>query len=375
MDTTDPEIQFDEEGVCNHCRTSEALLNSPPYSLNPEQKTAALNRLVFKIKRERRNRRYDCIIGVSGGVDSTYTAYVVKKLGLRPLAVHLDNGWDSELAVNNIENICRKLEIDLFTYVIDWEEFRDLQLSFLKASTPDSEIPSDHAIQAIMTKTAMKERARYILAGTNLASESIMPRAWSQGHGDWRYIKCVQSRFGSRELKSFPHFTLFDFVLFRFVWRLRWINILDYCEYDRETAKKLVEKELGWRDYGQKHHESIYTRFFQLYILPRKFGYDKRRAHLSSLVIAGQMTREQALQAMKRDPYPSERLREDMEYVINKLGITREEFQGIMASPKRSYSDYPNYRNSSAYRLLDSCRSSTVLGNALRGLFSLAGPE
>lgn len=350
MDTTDPYMQFDQNGVCNHCRSVERLLNSKPYCLGREEKQRAFEGLVGEIKREGKGRGYDCVIGLSGGVDSTYTALLVKRAGLRPLAVHLDNGWDTELSVKNIKNICEKLDIDLYTHVIDWEEFQDLQLAFLRASTPDSEFPSDHAIQALMLKTAIKERTRYVLAGTNLASESILPKAWSQG--DWRYIKSIQARFGSRKLKSLPHFTFLDSFLFVHLWHLKWINTLDYFDYNRDDAKKTIQEQLDWRDYGMKHHESLYTKFFQAYILPRKFGYDKRRAHLSSLICTGQITRAQALEQIESDLYPTHQLREDLDYVISKLGITRDEFDRIMALPRKTYADYPNYQNSVLYTLL-----------------------
>jgi N-acetyl sugar amidotransferase len=350
MDTTDPEIRFDEMGACTHCRSAEKLLSQPPYCLTSEQKKIEFEKLVTTVREEGKGKRYDCIIGLSGGVDSSYTAYLVRRAGLRPLAVHLDNGWDAELAVDNIRNICEKLKIDLFTFVLDWEEFKDLQLSFLRASTPDSEFPSDHAIQALMMKTAVRERTRFVLAGTNLASESILPRAWSRG--DWRYIKSIHERFGTRKSRSFPHFTLFDSFVFQGLWRLKWVNTLDYFEYNRNEAKKIIQRELGWRDYGLKHHESLYTKFFQAYILPKKFGYDKRKAHLSSLICAGQMSRDQALQEMTKELYPPNSLEEDMNYAISKLGLTRDEFNEIMARPKRTYMDYPNYENSVLYALI-----------------------
>ncbi|MBN1294305.1 MAG: N-acetyl sugar amidotransferase [Candidatus Latescibacteria bacterium] len=346
MDTSDPEITFDSNGYCNHCTRVLKEHRNEPYCFSPEQKKKRLEMLVATIKKRGKNNRYDCIIGVSGGVDSSYTAYQVKELGLRPLAVHLDNGWDSELSVMNIENICKKLSVDLFTYVIDWEEFKDLQLSFLKASTPDSEIPSDHAIVSILYKKAQKEGLNYIIAGTNFATESILPHSWSQGHDDWKYIRSIQNKFGKMRLKSFPHRSILQRCYHKYIKRIKWINLLDYIEYDKEMAKKIIAQKLDWRDYGGKHLESNYTKIYQSYILPEKFEYDKRKAHLSSLICAGQINRKQAIDTMKEPLYAKSQLEEDILYLINKFSISRKEFDEIMRLPPKSYRDYPNYANS-----------------------------
>lgn len=350
MDTTDPDIVFDENGVCNHCRRAETLLKKPPYSLSPLEKKNKLIELVNEIKKSSRGKRYDCIIGVSGGVDSTYAAYTVVKAGLKPLAVHLDNGWNSELSVKNIENITKKLGIDLFTYVIDWEEFRDLQLSFLKASTPDAEIPTDHAIVSILYKIAEKEKVKYILGGTNLGTESILPHAWSYGHSDWKYIRNIHALYGTKKLSSFPHKSFFQIFIDTRLRKIKWIHLLNYIDYVKKDAIKIIEKELEWRDYGGKHYESIYTRFFQGYILPVKFNFDKRRAHLSSLIMSGQISRKQALDELKFEPYPDkDLLNEDMEYFLNKFGISEKEFKGIMERPIKTFWDYPSYENSNIW--------------------------
>ena len=342
MDTSDPDIWFDKEGICSHCHRYEGLLQSKSYRKKKEP--GELERLVEDIKRKGKGRTYDCVIGVSGGVDSTYTAYVTKQLGLRPLAVHLDNGWDSELAVGNIEKTLRKLDIDLFTYVIDWEEFRDLQLSFLKASTPDSEIPTDHAILAILYEAAAKENVSVILSGHNTATESTGSASWSQGHGDLRYIMKIQERYGTQRIKSFPRFGPLRFFYYTVIKGIKWYQILDYIDYDKEKVLDILDRELGWKYYGGKHYESIYTRFYQGYILPRKFGYEKRRAHLSSLIISGQMSRQAALEEMKRSDYPIELQNEDREFVIKKLGITGDEFKEIMNAKALSFWDYPSYK-------------------------------
>jgi len=348
MDTTASEIRFDENGFCNYCTEAIAKIQNMPI----KKDESCLKKLVEKVKESGKGKEYDCIIGVSGGVDSSYTAYNVKKQGLRPLAVHLDNGWDSELAVKNIENICKILDIDLFTYVIDWEEFKDLQLSFLKASTPDSEIPSDHAIMAIIYEMASKKGVKYVLMGSNAASESIMPRSWSTGHADWKYISNVQKQFGTKKLKTFPYYSIFRLIEYKRLEGITRISFLDYLDYDKQEAKRIIEKEIGWRDYGAKHYESKYTKFFQAYILPKKFGFDKRKAHLSSLIVSGQMTREHALGELKNEIYPPKELEEDIDYVSNKFGITRDEFNSIMSLPPKTYADYPNYQKTWYYRLV-----------------------
>ena len=339
MDTTDPDITFDEKGISNHYYRCLELMSRFPKS--PEERTIKRKELVQQIREQGRGRKYDCIIGVSGGVDSTYVAWVVKEqLGLKPLAVHLDNGWNSELAVKNIELSLKSLGIDLFTYVIDWQEFRDLQLSFLKASTPDSEIPTDHAINAILYKIAAKYGVRYILNGVNLTSESIMPVKWGYGYYDFRYIRDVQNRFGSVRLKTFPYIRLSKLFYYMVVKKIRVIPILNYVEYDREQAMNLIREKLGWVYYGGKHYESIYTRFFQAYILPLKFSIDKRKAHYSSLICAGQMTRDQALELLTQPVAPEDLLKEDREYVIKKFEIAEEEFERIMSLPPKTFTEY-----------------------------------
>jgi hypothetical protein len=255
--------------------------------------------------------------------------------------VHLDNGWDSELAVKNIEETLKRLGIDLYTEVLDWEEFKDLQVSFLKASTPDSEIPSDHAINAILGRMAEKIGVKYIIIGTNVRTESHLPRAWSQGHSDWKYIRGLHQRFGTRPLKTFPHYDFFTF--YRRMFTQKRVEILNYIGYNKSEALRVLQDELGWRYYGGKHYESIYTRFYQGFILPEKFGFDKRRSHLSSLICSGEITREKALEELTIPTYSPAMQEEDREYVAKKLGFSEEEFNAIMKAPKRSYWDYPSY--------------------------------
>ena len=355
MDTSDPEIVFDAQGVCNHCHDHERLMTQKVVS--GEAGEVYLQKLVEEIKRAGRGKPYDCLIGVSGGVDSTYVAYLVKKMGLRALAVHMDNGWDSELAVKNIEETLKRLGIDLHTEVLDWEEFKSLQVAFLKSSTPDSEIPSDHAIWAVLGGLADKLKVKYIVSGFNVRTETHLPRAWSQGHFDWRYIRSVFKQFGRGRLKTFPHIGFFAY--YRRLVTHRRVDILNYIDYNKTEAMKILEKELGWRYYGGKHYESIYTRFYQGYILPTKFGYDKRRSHLSSLICSGETTREAALLELEKPTYQPSMQEEDREYVVKKLGLTDEEFEGILDAPRKTYWDYPSY-------------GRIVEGPVFKGLYTLA---
>jgi N-acetyl sugar amidotransferase len=349
MDTTDPEIQFDELGICNHCKQYDELVVK--HIKNGKSGRDYLNKILDRVRTEQNGKEYDCIIGLSGGIDSSYVACMVKELGLRPLAVHLDNGWDSELAVKNIELLLKKLDIDLYTHVIDWDEFKDIQLSFLKASTPDSEIPSDHAIFSILYHMANKIGTRYIILGCNIRTETHIPISWSQGHMDWKYINSVHKTFGSVPFKTYPHLDFFQYN--KNLLLNKTINILDYLNYSKNDALKYLEKEVGWRYYGGKHYESIYTRFFQGYILPKKFGFDKRKSHFSSLICSSEMTREDALREINTEPYPVDQQNEDKAYVIKKLGLTEEEFGQIMANPPKTFWDYPSYRKALANPLVN----------------------
>lgn len=348
MDTTDPEISFDQHGICNHCTTYFTAASKEIFAgRGGEERLIAL---AERMKGEATGRDYDCIIGVSGGVDSTFVAYQVKRLGLRALAVHVDNGWNSALAVTNIQRTLNRLGIDLYTQVLDWDEFRDLQLAFLKASTPDLEIPTDHAIQAVLLQIAAKYRTRYIVAGSNFTTEGIMPRAWSQGIRDWKYINAVQRQYGREPLRTFPHFTLADFISFTVLRRIRFVYLLNYIPYVKADAMRTIERELNWTYYGGKHYESIYTRFVQAFILPRKFGFDKRRGHLSTLICSGQMTRDQALEELTLNPYPAELLEEDLIFVMKKLGLSAPEFDKIMQAEPKTFWDYPSYERSALFR-------------------------
>ena len=350
MDTSDPEIVFHGSDGCNHCLDYDQLVAR--FVSTDEERDGRLEALLDRIRKAGRGHDYDCIIGLSGGVDSSYVAHLVtREFGLRPLAVHMDNGWNSNLAVSNIERIVNQLGIDLYTEVLDWDEFRDLQLAFLRASTPDSEIPTDHAITAVLMDQARTHGVKFIIGGSNIRSEAILPSAWSQGIRDWRYISAVQDRFGTRELETFPHFSVFRFAFNKFRGQ-RWVNILDYVDYRKTDAVPILEQEFGWEPYGTKHGESVYTRFFQNYILPTKFGYDKRRAHLSCLVCSGEIDRAEALATLEAPPAGDDANRRDLEFVAKKLGLTVDDFQEIMDLPPKTMFDYPNYESTWWHRVM-----------------------
>ena len=340
MDTTDPHISFDDQGICNHCR--EFDLNVSSRVITGENGKAVLQKIIDRIKKSGEGNEYDCIVGISGGVDSTYVAYQCKKLGLRPLAVHLDNGWNSELAVSNIEKILKKLDFDLYTKVLDWREFRDLQLSFLKASTPDGEVPSDHAIFALLLKVAREKKIKYIMNGMNYLSEASVVPAWSYGHGDWGYIKYIQKKFGTLQLKNYPHYTALEMFYMIFIKRVKFVSILNYMDYNKEAAIKELSEKLEWQYYGGKHHESTYTKFFQAYILPYKFGIDKRKIHLSNAIQSGQMQINEVLDELKKPLYSEKDALNDKEFVAKKLGVSLVEFEEIMKRKPLFYTDYPN---------------------------------
>ena len=341
MDISDPGIVFDSNGVCNHCHHFEKRVKNEVHY--DEQDKIRLQRMIDSIKKEGKGAEYDCVIGLSGGVDSSYVAYLVKQWGLRPLAVHLDNGWDSELAVHNIENLVKKLNIDLYTHVIDWEEFKDLQLSFLKSSISNCEMPTDHAITASIVKTAMKRNIKYVFLGSNIYTEGIYPAQWECDYKDLTLLKDIHRKYGKIKLKTFPELSMLQWVQAVYFKRIKVIPILNFVIYIKEDAKITIQKEVDWVDYGGKHSESIYTRFYQSYLLPEKFAIDKRRAHLSSLICSGQLKRDKALQEVSLEPYADPAMKEqDRQYVVKKLGISDEEFDRILSTPVKTYKDYKN---------------------------------
>jgi N-acetyl sugar amidotransferase len=340
MSTTDPEITFDAEGRCNHCTDYVDRIANLTYKPGPSDRELAA--IVERIKAAGRGREYDCVIGVSGGVDSCYTAYVVKSLGLRPLAVHMDNGWNSDTAVKNIKTVARTLGIDYQSVVLDWEEFRDLQLTFLRASLPEIETPTDIAIPAALHRVAAENGVRFIIMGGNYVTEGILPRAWHYNAKDVRLLKAVHRRFGSGKLRTFPTFGFVKEAYYKFFKGIRLVYMLNLVPYSKTEAMRKLQEELGWEYYGGKHYESKITGFVQSYILPVKFQIDYRRATLSSQICAGEITREEALEILKRPPFDAARVPEEKVYVAKKFGITLEEMDAILAVPPRTHRDYPN---------------------------------
>jgi N-acetyl sugar amidotransferase len=362
MDTSDPEIIFDEHGNCNHCNSFYASASKIWFP--NEEGAKKLDAIFQEIKQAGANQEYDCIIGLSGGVDSSYLAYIAKKAGLRPLAVHVDAGWNSELAVKNIENIVTKLDIDLYTCVINWEEMRDLQLAFLRSGVANQDTPQDHAFFAALYGFAIKEKIKYVLSGSNNSTEYILPTAWGYDAMDSIHIKAIHKRFGKKKLKTFPFVNFFDlYINYRHIKKMKVVAPLNYLPYNKNEAIKILEQELDWRYYGGKHYESRFTKFFQGYYLPQKFGYDKRKAHLSSLIVSGQMNREEALLEMQKDAYPLDQISEDKEFIIKKLELSELEFEDIMNISNAPFSAYPsNYKLKQLWRLTNRVLQSKKLG-------------
>ena len=338
MDDSAKGITFDEKGECTFCKIQDSLENKFPLNNETPQR---LKELVDKIKNDGRRKRYDCIIGVSGGRDSTYTLYNAAKLGLRPLAVHFDNGWNSEIAVQNIKNATEKLGIDLHTHVADWEEFKDLQKAFLKAGVSDGEVPTDWVITSVLYQAAAKENVKYSIEGHSFRTEGTTPLNWT--YQDGRYVKSVFKLLGSGKHNSFPIMNLTQFLYYTFVKSIRNIRLLYYIPYNEKVVLETLKSELGWNDYGGKHFESTYTTFYQSYVLTRKFNIDKRKLHFSSLIRSGQMTRAEALEKLMEDPFKGGI--NSITYNIKKLDLTETEFNEIMQSPNKSFMDYPTYYN------------------------------
>ena len=339
MDTiADPDIVFDEKGICNYYYDYKKAAQE--HVTEGEAGWKKLEEIAAQIKESGKNQPYDCIMGLSGGVDSTYVAHLAKKLGLRPLAVHFDNGWNSELSVMNIENIVSKLGFDLFTYVINWDEFRDLQLSYLKASVVDIEAITDHAIFATLYRLAGEKNIKHILSGTNVQTENTLPKSWIFSKSDHINIQSIHKAFGTIPLKTFPFMDAKVKRYYQQVKGVRSVSVLNYVDYNKQAVKELIQKELGWRDYGGKHYESIWTRFYQGYILPVKFNIDKRKAHLSDLIFGGQITKEEALAELEKPIYDAAQQKTDFEFVLKKLGLSEAEFDAIMKTPRRSHYDF-----------------------------------
>lgn len=340
MDTTDPDIRFDDEGVCNHCRTIAADLAA--LDVEPAEQQRRLDALAVRIRRASTGRPYDVVVGLSGGVDSSFVGVLAHDMGLRVLAVHFDNGWDAEVAVANIHAIVGAFGFDLETYVIDWPEFRDLQRSFLRAGVVDIEMLTDHAILAAMFECARKHDVGFVLSGDNVATEHGMPPSWVWNKTDLVNIKAIQKRFGSVGLKSFPNKGLL-----KNTWRRKLnksfelIEIFNLIGYKKHAALERLKQETGWQAYGGKHHESTFTKFYQAYILPTKFGIDKRKVHLSALIRNGEISRTEALKELQQPLYDDDALRRDKAYVLKKLGFSEDEFDSMMAEAPVPHEHYP----------------------------------
>jgi len=336
LDDTVPELELDERQICNYCYLHDILEKQYP---GGKKATVALKKLVKEIKKNGEGKRYDCIVGVSGGTDSSYVLYQAVKCGLRPLAVHFDNGWNSEIAVSNIKKICTKLNVDLYTYVVDWEEFKNLQVSFLKASVPDAEIPTDVGLHGVLMRVANKENIKYVFNGYSFRAEGMAPVGWT--YMDGKYIDSVHNKFGDIKLKTYPNFLLKHFFYFNLIKGIKVIPFLNYFNYVKERAKKILTKELDWQYYGGHHHESVYTRFFQSYYLPVKFNIDKRKTELSAMVRCGHIARQRALKEIFNNPYKCDQ--EIIDYVISKLGLTKKDFEAILKNKKKTFKDYSTY--------------------------------
>ncbi len=340
MDTTDLQIVFDEKVYCNHC--TEFLNNRANHQYQGKENSAELDRIVEDMKRAGQGREYDCISGISGGVDSSYLAYIAKKKGLRVLAVHLDNGWNSEEAVLNIKNVTTKLNIDYESYVLDWEEFKDLQLAFLKASVPEADTPIDIAIIGALHHFAAKYNVKYIISGGNLSTEGILPASWHYNAKDMKYFNYIQRTFGSKKLTTFPTFGFKREMYYKLVKGIQIAYPLNFVHYIKEDVMQLMKNELDWKSYGGKHYESRYTGFIQSYYLYEKFGIDYRRATLSSQICLGDANREDALLQLKSKPYEMYKVQDQKLYIAKKLQISIEEFERILNLPAKWFWDYPN---------------------------------
>ncbi len=343
MDTTDSAIVFDEQGVCDHCNTFYSDIK--PNWNTGEKGWNEISRVAEKIKKEGEGKEFDCIIGMSGGIDSSYLVYLAKeKLGLRPLVFHVDAGWNSQQAVHNIEMIVDKLDLDLYTEVIDWEEMKDLQLAFFKSGVSHTDTPQDHAFFATMYKFASKYKVKYILTGGNYSTECIRnPLEWMYYQSDSRQLQDIHKKFGGTKLKNFPITNiLWHKVYLPYIKGIRLIRPLDYMPYFKEEATQFLVDDLGYQRYAQKHFESRFTRFYEGYWLPKKFGFDTRKVQYSSLILTGQMTREEAIEKLKKPAFDAETIKQDFEYIATKLGITVNELQGYMDAPNKTYRDYKN---------------------------------
>jgi N-acetyl sugar amidotransferase len=344
MDDSAPDISFDEEGVCNYCHYFEQRINSVVFA-NEVSRTSQREAFIEKVKQAGKGRKYDCIIGLSGGVDSSYVIHLALAEGLRPLAVHMDNNWNSELAVNNIKNLVTRLGVDLYTHVIDWPEYRGLMQAFFDADVIDVELLYDNAMLAVNYEQARRYRVKYILSGSNSATEGMpMPEDWNWRKWDKRNIKAIARRGGIR-IKTFPIMGTLGYIYNRAIRGIQWVNFLDLYDYQKEAALTLLEQEYGYKRYPYKHYESVFTRFYQGYILPEKFDVDKRKLHLSTLVMSRQMSREHAMEQLRGSPYASpEELERDRKYFLKKMNWSLNQLEAYLKRPARPHDAYPSER-------------------------------
>ena len=339
MDTiSDPNISFDEKGICNYYYEYLEAEKQQVF-LGPAGRER-LNQTIERIKRAGKGKPYDCILGLSGGADSTYLAYLAKQEGLRPLLVHFDYGWNSEIAVQNIECAVKHLGFDLYTHVMDWDEFRDILRSYFKASVVDLDVPADHMIFASLYKTANKYGIKYLLSGNNVPTEHTLPKTWNYNKFDIINLRNIHQTYGEGKLKHFPALGLWNHAYYNLVKEIQSAQLLNFVPYTKKNIVEIITRELGWRDYGGKHHESVFTRFYQGYILPVKFGIDKRKAHLSNLIFSGQLTKEEALAELQRPTYDLRLQAEDKTYVAKKLGFSADEFDEVLQLPNYSHDVY-----------------------------------
>ncbi len=342
MDTSDSRITFNEKGTCDFC--SDYFDNILPNWKQGIVGKDELKRISYQIRKAGKGKKYDCIIGMSGGVDSSYLCYIAKNImHLRPLIYCVDTGWNLNVAVENIERIVKALDLDMYTEVVDWREMRDLQIAFFKAQVPYQDLPQDHAIFAGLYNYAMKNGIKYVLTGANNATECIRPPIEWVYQNDLTFIKDIHRKFGTVPLKTFPMCSILKYRGYYTCLRgMKRVAPLNFVKYDKEKVKRFLQKEFGWQAYENKHYENVFTRWYEGYYLPYKFGYDKRRVYFSNEILVGTLTREEALKELEQDPYPPKMQQEDKEYIAKKLGISTTEFERMIDGPNKTFEDYKN---------------------------------